>query len=906
MTHYRKGFYFKYFPILVGLIIAVTGFYLAYYVKNVNENEFLTATLHTAELLQTEVKNIFSLHFSAIERMGKRWEHNKGLSYSAWKEDARVYIEDMPAFKSISWINPDFNSSWTMPLQQNEERVGFNFKKIQALNAFLIEAKKNETFMMPAGSFGTQKNDYLILYPLFYNHEFHGFIMGLFNGKTLLQTLFKNKFVEGYFININQNNTLIMQAGASLKHDVFSDFKATARVKTHNLNWQITVLPSNHNFSNLSLYLPLGIALSGIVLGVLFSLLFYLIGQHSKITHKALAAREETVKVTEETRLILEKATEGFISIDEHSRIINWNPYACALFGWSKEEVLNKPIQDFIIPPKYREKHLKGMSKFLSKGEGPVINQSFEITACHRTKGEFPIELTIFPVKSNERYTFHAFIRDISERKNIEKIKNDFISVVSHELRTPLTAIKGSIGLLLGLEDTQLPEKYHQLLTIAQKNSDRLIRLINDILDIEKIEAGKMDLKYKTINITSLVQDAIHTNEGYAHTFNVTLSLENPIDVKISGDYDKLMQVVTNLISNAVKFSKPGDMVTIRLKNKVQTIEIAIIDQGEGIPESFKDKVFDKFAQYNSTSARKNEGTGLGLSISKAIIERHKGTINFISKEGEGTTFFVELPSLQNKIITRESQKVTKKEKSKILVCEDDQDCAKLLSMMLNQNNFSVDIAYTAHEAKQYLKHNQYEAMTLDLMLPDQNGIAFIKELQQRNGKTVPIIVVSAFVQESMKKLKGNAFPVVGWIGKPINQERLNRILKNIVKKLPINNKKILHIEDDADLLKISELLFKHDATILSAQTLADAKTILKEQDFDLVILDLDLPDGNGTELLPIINWKTKQIVPVVIFSAYELEEQYAQYVDEQLMKSSTSNDKLITTIQSIIKKTNT
>jgi PAS domain S-box-containing protein len=373
-------------------------------------------------------------------------------------------------------------------------------------------------------------------------------------------------------------------------------------------------------------------------LGVLFSLLLFLLGQRSRLLKASLQSQEEL-------SLILEKANEGFISIDEQSLIVNWNPYASELFGWKKEEVLNKPLQEFIVPPKYRKLHIQGMNKFLNTGDGPVINKTIEITGYHRTKKEFPIELTIFPIRFQGKYTFHAFIRDISERKEVEKMKNEFISVVSHELRTPLTSIIGSFGLLLGLKDINLPKKYYQLLSVAKKNCDRLINLINDILDMEKIEAGKMTLRQEEINITTLIQDTINLSEEYANSFGVTVLLKNRLDCKIIGDYGKLQQVLTNLISNAIKFSKQGGVVTIHsIQKDKKTLQVEVSDNGIGIPEDFQPEIFIKFAQADSTSTRPKGGTGLGLSISKVIIEMHGGSLSFTSKENEGTTFFVKLP----------------------------------------------------------------------------------------------------------------------------------------------------------------------------------------------------------------------------------------------------------------------
>ena len=421
------------------------------------------------------------------------------------------------------------------------------------------------------------------------------------------------------------------------------------------------------------------------------------------------------------------------------------------------------------------------------------------------------------------------------------------------------------------------------------------------MLDIEKIEAGKMELKNESISLHSLINEAVSVNQEYAQSYKVELRAQLSEEILVLGDKDRLMQVMTNLISNAVKFSNPEGIVRIKIFKKKDSVQIIVIDEGAGIPLEFHDKIFGKFSQSDSTSARTKGGTGLGLNISKAIVEMHDGTISFLSTQGKGSSFIIELPML----VFDESrlQQTSQQGRLKVLVCEDDQDCAKLLSMMLEQHHFEVDIAYSALQAKAFLEKNQYEVMTLDLMLPDQNGISFIKELQAKNGKPLPVIVVSAIAQKGKKELNGNAFPVVGWIEKPINQSVLNSIIKQALSASPNKKINILHVEDNADLLKITQMLFGSDAFITAARTLAEAKNCLSKESYDLVILDLDLPDGSGADMLPIINWKTKQLIPVVIFSAYELEQQYAQYVDNQLTKSATTNEELVATIKAVINK---
>jgi len=251
-----------------------------------------------------------------------------------------------------------------------------------------------------------------------------------------------------------------------------------------------------------------------------------------------------------------------------------------------------------------------------------------------------------------------ATMLDITERKKIDQMKNEFISTVSHELRTPLTSIRGSLGLLLGGVLGELPPKVNEFLTLANKNAERLLLLINDILDMEKIESGEMQYHFTHLNIQEFLQHAIDTHQGYAdeHQIQLMLNLNNlNKESHLYGDSDRLMQVMSNLLSNAIKFSPDGETVEISATQKENSTRINVIDHGPGIPQNFHEKLFDKFTQSDSSDTRRVGGTGLGLHITKAIVEHHSGNISFITKDGAGTTLFFDLPDAPRASVTKDN-----------------------------------------------------------------------------------------------------------------------------------------------------------------------------------------------------------------------------------------------------------
>ncbi|MEN9868230.1 MAG: hypothetical protein RL748_3820 [Pseudomonadota bacterium] len=247
----------------------------------------------------------------------------------------------------------------------------------------------------------------------------------------------------------------------------------------------------------------------------------------------------------------------------------------------------------------------------------------------------------------DERIVREGYERALQEQRRIDNLKSEFISVVSHELRTPLTSIRGSLGLLDGGAAGALSPQAHQLITIAHKNSQRLVSLVNDILDMEKLASGKMVLHPERLDLIVLVRQAIEANQSYAHGYGVSYQMQNDTECAwVWADGERLMQVLANLMSNAAKFSAPGQQVWLRVLWIDQRYRIEVEDHGKGIPENFRPHIFGRFAQADLSDTRKSQGAGLGLNISKSLIEKMGGEIGFDSQENCKTVFWVALPAL--------------------------------------------------------------------------------------------------------------------------------------------------------------------------------------------------------------------------------------------------------------------
>lgn len=345
------------------------------------------------------------------------------------------------------------------------------------------------------------------------------------------------------------------------------------------------------------------------------------------------------------TQAILDNVLDGIITVNHYGYIDSFNAAASHIFGYRREEIIGKHVS-ILLPFTRGRSRTEEMIR--PEGIDLMIGTSREIEARRKDGNLFPLDLSISAVRRRGRPFYIGLMRDITERKRLEKIKNEFISTVSHELRTPLTSISGALGLILGGVTGDLPVSLMPLLNIASKNSQRLTFLINDLLDMEKLSAGKMHFNMQRQRLLPLLQQAVETNTTFSAQRHIRLQLRQPLaDVMVDIDSQRLMQVLSNLLSNAIKYSPENETVLISAEPVAGHVKISVSDKGNGIPAEFRDRIFQKFAQADSSDTREKGGTGLGLAISRELVEHMGGRIGFESNAGEGANFYIELPLVE-------------------------------------------------------------------------------------------------------------------------------------------------------------------------------------------------------------------------------------------------------------------
>jgi PAS domain S-box-containing protein len=624
---------------------------------------------------------------------------------------------------------------------------------------------------------------------------------------------------------------------------------------------------------------------------------------------KADRQREKTEEQLRERetrmRTIFENVVDGILTTNEQGIIESFNRAAEDMFGYSASEVTGKNVS-MLTPATHQTRHDGYIGDYLKGRESKIIGTGREVEGMRKDGSTFPLDIAITEMWLGDDRHFCSIMRDITERKKVDRMKNEFISTVSHELRTPLTSIRGALGLVSGGTAGELPEKAQPLVDIAAKNCDRLIRLINDILDIEKIEANKMEFDLRPLALMPLVEHTVESNRMYAteHGANIVVSDELPGAIVLV-DEDRFTQVLTNLLSNAAKYSPEGGTIGVTARTCSGGVRVSVSDEGPGIPEEFHEHIFSKFSQADGSDTRKRGGTGLGLSITRAIVEKLGGQISFETQEDKGTTFHVDLPLHIEPATTLERAVEQQPESAgtttRILVCEDEADTAHLLRLMLQAEGYRVDIARTATEAKTLLASREYAAMTLDLMLPDQHGVDLFRDIRADvKTRELPVIVVSAVADKDARRLSGDAIRVIDWIEKPIDEKRLVGAVVHGIDQSSAALPRILHVEDEPDIREIVSNLVDGTYQLSAVGTLAEARQRLDREEFDLVILDLGLPDGCGASLLPMLAGNTPPI-PVVLFSAKDVDADIASDVAASLVKSKTTNELLIDIINTTI-----
>ena len=440
-------------------------------------------------------------------------------------------------------------------------------------------------------------------------------------------------------------------------------------------------------------------------------------------------------------RAVMNSASEGIVAIDAQGYATFANRAAARLTGYSVDEMQGARMHDLVhhsYPDgsPYPIDRCPTMGTML-RGEETVVDGE---VYWRKDGTSFPVEYRSTPMIENDEVVgvVNTFI-DISERLAVERLKNEFVSVVSHELRTPLTSIRGSLGLLEGGVLGDLSDEATQMLGIAITNADRLVRLINDILDVERIESGKAPLELRDCDLADLMQATSDLLRPAAAEAGITLSFE-PEPVALLADPDRVTQTLVNLVGNAIKFTPRDGRVAVSAHREQDVVQVRVQDDGPGIPADMRDAIFDRFSQVEGADARRTGGSGLGLAIARGIVQQHGGRIWVEDAPEGGSVFAFELPLARSE--RTHGREDLGDRRLGALIIEDDADLADVLAATLEGHGVTARVAGDVSGALQALRTETPELIVLDLRLPGSDGRAVIERMrsEQRLDETTILV----------------------------------------------------------------------------------------------------------------------------------------------------------------------
>ncbi|MDR3612625.1 MAG: PAS domain S-box protein [Candidatus Obscuribacterales bacterium] len=588
---------------------------------------------------------------------------------------------------------------------------------------------------------------------------------------------------------------------------------------------------------------------------------------------------ENTLKINEhKLKSLLACLAEGVYQVDQNGNVIYLNAAAETMLGYSQSEIMGKNMHDLIHTntPSGEVRSITQCSMLNVIRDRQIHREPEDF--YQRKDGSFvPVEFVSSPIiEGDECVGAVIAFQDITLRKESENRVSEFYSTVSHELRTPLTSIRGALRLLEGGKGGEIGEKAMKLVKMGRTECDRLVRLINDMLDIRKIEAGKLELKPILLKASLPIAEALENLAPYAAENHVKLRSDIIEDFSFQADQDRLTQILTNLISNAIKFSPADGTVLIKVgsgnvfPDGSKSVRFEVIDNGCGISEAAQQKLFGLFQQVDSSDSRAKGGTGLGLAITKALVEQHRGKIGIISKENEGSTFWFELPldNTEIPVIENATSDATTSEKPVLLLVEDDVTLSTLLTFSL-QDTYQVKHADSVEAACVALKQWKPMAILLDLHLPDGHGDDLIDKMKDSDDtKNIPIVTMSG--QEN--KMRNLSQPVIiDFLKKPFDEATLRAALLRAQQSQVDKTAHILVAEDDElTVALLKDQIERLGHTCRTVRTGEEALEAIQHSHIDLLVLDLGMPGVGGAGVIEALK-QAGSDVPLIVYTARDL-----------------------------------
>jgi PAS domain S-box-containing protein len=569
------------------------------------------------------------------------------------------------------------------------------------------------------------------------------------------------------------------------------------------------------------------------------------------------------------SQAILESIADGVVVNNPQGQVTLMNPAAERILNRSRDNLITTDVHHLIeaFDDPGRTAALAAIEQMLTQANTP---SQIEVTSVTLEMDNRVVNAHMAPViaRQDEFLGIVTILRDISKEVEADRAKSEFISTVSHELRTPMTAIKGYTDLLHGGAVGPLNDNQTHFLNIIKNNTGRLIALINDLLDISRIETGRIRFEPALVKLGEIIAGVVEAMAARAQEQGLTLTYEVGSGLpEVMGDRERLYQVLTNLVGNAINYTPEGS-VTVEANNVGMAVQVSVRDTGVGIDPEDISRIFDRFYRADDPVVQEASGTGLGLPIVKMFVEMHGGRVWVDSEKGKGSTFTFILPVPGAELEPKEPASlpsppppITAKS---VLVVDDDPDIAQLVRMHLESNGYHVLTASRGSQALELVKEDKVDLIVLDRLLPDTDGLALLDTLKTDPSTAgIPIVMLTIVEDDGDAMARGAS----AYLVKPINEQLLLRQIGTVLSR----RGRVLIVEDDQDTNDLlSRALRRVGYTTEAAKDGYEALACARRARPDIILLDLRLPGMDGFEALSHLKRNIATgTIPIIAISAH-------------------------------------
>jgi PAS domain S-box-containing protein len=584
------------------------------------------------------------------------------------------------------------------------------------------------------------------------------------------------------------------------------------------------------------------------------------IGAMMDITERK-TAEQAIAALHRQKAMILESVGDGVVGLDGDGNITAVNRAAAVMLGHDKNDLLGTSMRH-VLHHDEEETSARWTESLICTTLVEGTLQSSELEQFRRADGStFPAGYVSSPMCDDDGHVIGAVVtfRDMTQKHEVDRLKSQFVSTVSHELRTPLTSIRGALGLLSGGLLGTVSAKGQRMLEIAVSNTDRLVRLINDILDVERIESEVMKMGGDVVDGLDLMKRAAEGIQSIADGAGVRIVIE-PATALILGDADRLNQTLTNLLGNAIKFSPRDTTVTMGLHAAGGKCTFRIADQGRGVPASKLEMIFARFQQVDASDSRDKGGSGLGLAICRSIVDAHGGRIWAERNEPAGTVFQFTIPSAPVAVAVPDAGPMRRT----LVVCQESGSAMPGIVTMMEGQGFHV-LRCVEADVVARVAELQPDAVVLDLASKGGRGWRIVEALKSEpDTRNVPIVVATLQLPESREHY---AAAIASWVREPFGCEDLLDAVSEACRA-----PSIVVVEDDVDLARVmTEILQTHGIRTFRAANGREAVDLCQQHEPSLIVLDVILPDLDGFGVVSSLRESaTLRRVPLLVYSGLE------------------------------------